>query len=300
MKIGKKIYYIYNDESIIIDKVSCVGNDFCAIESYGYNMELFKFYYSDYDKKWFTNLEKAKRELRKRHDKKIKIKIAQRNIVHYLFPDVKENRKYIEDRYRNNNQYEYSIEHRMEKYRRIEYNNNKWFSWYIHYDENDRIVYEGNHKDRGVYRVYDDKGNEIYLYSANGNTHSQEHIYKYDNLNRKTYDRYKSGDHITIDKYEYDDRGNVIYEYKYNNSTGSYYRDIEYWYKYDKNGNMIYSKTYGKWGSDGLVENFEEFCEYDENDDLVYSKTIDIDEEKGEKRISEFKNGEKCVKIEKI
>lgn len=63
-EIGTKVYCIYAD-GILVDEVAFIGKDSFIIESFGsatYD-DSWEWYYEDYNKNWFTDLEKAKEKL---------------------------------------------------------------------------------------------------------------------------------------------------------------------------------------------------------------------------------------------
>lgn len=70
-KIGDKVWCIY-DYQIIGEVVEFLGEQSFLIEGYQdkYDPE---YEYSDYNKTWFRDLEKAKKALRKTYDHKIRI-----------------------------------------------------------------------------------------------------------------------------------------------------------------------------------------------------------------------------------
>lgn len=66
-EIGTKVYCVYED-SILIEDVVFIGNESFLIKSFGSstNEDSWEWYYEDYETEWFTDLEKAKEELRSR------------------------------------------------------------------------------------------------------------------------------------------------------------------------------------------------------------------------------------------
>ena len=165
-------------------------------------------------------------------------------------------------------------------YRRIESNGSPNWQYYKHYDENARLVYEGDYWIENEYWKYDENGNCIYHYISDGTSCPQESYYKYDEHNRLLYNKHSTKNHnTTIEVYKYDDKGNIIYNYKSNDSNDCYYENIHYWYDYDNNGNKIYYKVKGKSG--GILFNYEEWWKYD-NNNLIYYKYKDSKGEKEE------------------
>ena len=63
-EIGTKVYCIYQD-SILVDTVEFIGNDSFLIKSFGGSTyeDSWEWYYEDYEIEWFTNLQKAKKDL---------------------------------------------------------------------------------------------------------------------------------------------------------------------------------------------------------------------------------------------
>ena len=66
-EIGTKVYCIYQD-SILIENVEFLGAESFLIESFnsGTYEDSWEWYYEDYETEWFTDVEKAKEELRSR------------------------------------------------------------------------------------------------------------------------------------------------------------------------------------------------------------------------------------------
>lgn len=63
-KLGRKIYCIYGT-GIIADTVGYIGKDSFIIDTFGPSTEYdsWEWRYDDYNVRWFTNLEKAKKKL---------------------------------------------------------------------------------------------------------------------------------------------------------------------------------------------------------------------------------------------
>ena len=63
-QIGTPVYCIYGD-GILVTKVAFIGTKSFIIESFGSDTyeDSWEWYYNDYEKNWFTDLEKAKTEL---------------------------------------------------------------------------------------------------------------------------------------------------------------------------------------------------------------------------------------------
>lgn len=64
-EIGTKVYCIYQD-GVLVDTVEFIGDESFLIKSFGSNTyeDSWEWYYEDYNITWFTDLEKAKEELR--------------------------------------------------------------------------------------------------------------------------------------------------------------------------------------------------------------------------------------------
>lgn len=63
-EIGTRVYCVY-DECILVEKVEFIGSESFIISSFSsatYESS-WEWYYEDYDREWFTDLEKAKEEL---------------------------------------------------------------------------------------------------------------------------------------------------------------------------------------------------------------------------------------------
>ena len=65
-KLGQKVYCIYNDDCILIEKVGFIGKYSFIIETFTdmVNFDSLEWFYEDYDDLWFTDLSKAKKRLR--------------------------------------------------------------------------------------------------------------------------------------------------------------------------------------------------------------------------------------------
>ena len=70
-KINDKVWTIY-DYQILLERVEYIGEDSFLIEDYDSKLDPC-YCYTDYNKTWFKDLEKAKKEMRKRFGKDTKI-----------------------------------------------------------------------------------------------------------------------------------------------------------------------------------------------------------------------------------
>lgn len=63
-EIGTRVYCIYGD-GILVDEVAFIGKDSFIIDSFGSATyeDSWEWYYENYNKNWFTDIEKAKEEL---------------------------------------------------------------------------------------------------------------------------------------------------------------------------------------------------------------------------------------------
>ena len=63
-EIGTKVYCIYRD-GILVEEVEFLGKESFIIKSFGGSTyeDSWEWYYNDYNKNWFTDLEKAKEKL---------------------------------------------------------------------------------------------------------------------------------------------------------------------------------------------------------------------------------------------
>lgn len=63
-EIGTRVYCVY-DECILVEKVEFIGSESFIISSFGSATyeDSWEWYYEEYDRNWFTDLEKAKEEL---------------------------------------------------------------------------------------------------------------------------------------------------------------------------------------------------------------------------------------------
>lgn len=64
LEIGTRVYCVY-DDCILVEKVEFIGSESFIISSFGSATyeDSWEWYYEDYDREWFTDLEKAKEEL---------------------------------------------------------------------------------------------------------------------------------------------------------------------------------------------------------------------------------------------
>ena len=91
-KIGTRVYCIYGD-GIFVDEVAFIGKNSFIIESFGSSTyeDSWEWYYEDYNKNWFTDLEKAKEELLSRFkDECGELKIEQVYEDYYRLEEVDE------------------------------------------------------------------------------------------------------------------------------------------------------------------------------------------------------------------
>lgn len=70
-KIDDEIWCIY-DGQILLEVVEFLGKESFLIEGYDYKYDP-EYCYEDYNKTWWKDLEKAKKEARRRYGRKIKI-----------------------------------------------------------------------------------------------------------------------------------------------------------------------------------------------------------------------------------
>ena len=65
-KLGQKVYCIYNDDCILVEKVGFIGKDSFIIEDFtdAVNFDSLEWFYEDYNDLWFTDLSKAKKRLK--------------------------------------------------------------------------------------------------------------------------------------------------------------------------------------------------------------------------------------------
>lgn len=63
--IGKKVYCVYDNQCILVKKVGYIGKESFIIEDISefQYFDSFEWYYKEYNKTWFTNLDDAKKKL---------------------------------------------------------------------------------------------------------------------------------------------------------------------------------------------------------------------------------------------
>ena len=178
----------------------------------------------------------------------------------------------------------------------LKYNDSREETLYF-YDEKERLIRESvTGTNKFCEYSYDKKGNLIKKTAEWGSVKNKynsknqltyqkysdgsEYLYKYDNKNRRIYEKnlYNDGS-IYEYYYEYDDVELTKTERKIKKAKDLVIFDFTDVYKYDSNGNLIYSKYYTGITTDSgnkllSADLSESFYIYDEKGFLVYEKSL--------------------------